>query len=59
MLVQRNKIEEFCYALEFDSFFFLFSVDRISRGDGLALYLCLSINYQIIDYSNNQLLLKF
>jgi len=49
-LVHRNKIEEFRYVLSFDS---CFSVDRVGRGGGLALYWRSFINCQIVDYSNN------
>jgi exonuclease III len=52
MLVHRNKIEELRYLLGFD---FCFSVDRIGRGGGLALFWRASFNCQIVNYSQNHI----
>jgi hypothetical protein len=49
-LVYNNKIEEICYVLGFTS---SFSVDRVDRSGGLALFWHSSLDCQVIDYSQN------
>jgi exonuclease III len=51
-LVQRNKIEDLRYVFGFSN---CFSVDRVGRSGGLALFWHSSINCQIIDYSQNHI----
>jgi exonuclease III len=51
-LVHRNKIEELRFLLGFD---FCFSVDRVGRGGGLALFWRSSFNCQIANYSHNHI----
>jgi exonuclease III len=51
-LVYKNKIEELRYVLGFN---FSFSVDRIGRSGGLAMFWRSSLNCQLLDYSQNHI----
>jgi hypothetical protein len=51
-LVYRNKIEKICYVLGFNS---SFSVDRVRRSGGLAMFWHSSFNCQVLDYSQNHI----
>ncbi|KEH36675.1 endonuclease/exonuclease/phosphatase family protein [Medicago truncatula] len=54
-LVYRNKIEEFHYVLGFSN---CFAVDRVGRSGGLAFYWNSSLNCQIINYSQNHIIVE-
>jgi hypothetical protein len=51
-LVCKNKIEEIHYLLGFHS---SFSVDRVGRSGGLAMFWQSSIDCSILDYSQNHI----
>jgi exonuclease III len=55
-LVLSNKIEEIRYVLGFNS---CFSVDRVGRSGGLAMFWNSSHNCQILDYSQNHISVEF
>jgi len=51
-LAHRNKIEELCFLLGYDSCFY---VDRTGRVEDLALFWKNSLHCQLINFSNNHI----